>query len=270
MLFFTIFFHFFTLVFLPRILNILFHLFLFILFLWFIVVNLFILNAQMLRCWGITIRFWDGKRTMHWYYCAYLLFVDIEFWDGKQNSLYYLLFIFKAQMLRCWRRNYPVHPNTLPKCHIVISYVQGICESIKKICGKHGVAVHFKEGQILKNILVSPKDKDSMANKNSVIYSYIYGRIDCDEEYIRESARTFGKRFKEHFKAPHQNSSGHKTSMENFQILGREENSMARTIKEAMYIRVNNPTLNRNIGKYNLPHIWDRVLFTIPELKINK
>ena len=161
------------------------------------------------------------------------------------------------------------------KCHIVIPYVQGICESLKIICGKHDVDVHFKGGQTLKNILVSPKDKDSMANKNSVIYSYSYGRIDCDEDYIGESSRTFGERCKEHLKAPspicgHQNSSGHKTSMENFQIIGREENSMARTIKEAMYIRVNSPTLNRNIGKYNLLHIWDRVLFTIPELKINK
>ena len=58
--------------------------------------------------------------------------------------------------------------------------------------------------------------------------------------------------------------------MENLKIAGREEDSLARTIKEAVYIRVNNPTLNRNIGKYNLPHIWDRVLFTIPELKMNK
>ena len=45
---------------------------------------------------------------------------------------------------------------------------------------------------------------------------------------------------------------------------------MARTIKETMYIRVNNPTLNRNIGKYNLLHIWDRVLFSIPGLKIKQ
>ena len=45
---------------------------------------------------------------------------------------------------------------------------------------------------------------------------------------------------------------------------------MARAIKEAMYIKVNNPTLNRNIGKYNLPYIWDRGLYPIPELKINK
>ena len=42
---------------------------------------------------------------------------------------------------------------------------------------------------------------------------------------------------------------------------------MARIIKEAIYIRFNNPTLNKNTGKYNLPHIWDKVLFLIPELK---
>ena len=33
-------------------------------------------------------------------------------------------------------------------------------------------------------------------------------------------------------------------------------------------IWVNNPTLNRrNIGKFNLSHIWDRVLFSTPNLK---
>ena len=30
------------------------------------------------------------------------------------------------------------------------------------------------------------------------------------------------------------------------------------------FIRLNNPTLNQNIGKYNLNHIWDRVLL-IPQ-----
>ena len=58
--------------------------------------------------------------------------------------------------------------------------------------------------------------------------------------------------------------------MVNFKIIGREENSLARTIKESMYIRVNSPTLNRNIGKYKLPHIWGRVLHTMSELKMNK
>ena len=51
-------------------------------------------------------------------------------------------------------------------------------------------------------------------------------------------------------------------------MIGREDQGLARTIKEAIYIRVNNTTLNRNIGKYNFNHIWDRVLFNTPGLKI--
>ena len=154
----------------------------------------------------------------------------------------------------------------------MVPYSQGIGESLKNICKKHGVDVHFKGGQTLKNILVSPKDKDNITNKSSVIYQYTCGMIDCDQEYIGESGRTFGERYKEHLKAPspiflHQNNSGHVTTLDNFRIIGREDSSLARTIKESMYIRVNNPTLNRNIGKYNLPHIWDKLLFSIPDLK---
>ena len=59
----------------------------------------------------------------------------------------------------------------------------------------------------------------------------------------------------------HQNITGHTTTVDNFKIISREGQNMARTIEEAIYIRVNNPTLSRNIGKYNLPHIWDKVLF---------
>ena len=42
----------------------------------------------------------------------------------------------------------------------------------------------------------------------------------------------------------------------------------ARTIKESIFIRVNNPNLNQNIGKYNRSHIWDRVLFNTLGLKL--
>ena len=92
-------------------------------------------------------------------------------------------------------------------------------------------------------------------------------------EYIGESSRTFGERFKEHQKAPtpifdHFNTTGHSISVENFNIVGREDQNLKRAIKEALYIRVNNPSLNRNVGKYHLPHIRDEVLFNIPELKL--
>ena len=45
---------------------------------------------------------------------------------------------------------------------------------------------------------------------------------------------------------------------------------MSRYIKESIFIRVNNPTLNNIIGKFNLPHILDRVLINMPGLKLNK
>ena len=41
-----------------------------------------------------------------------------------------------------------------------------------------------------------------------------------------------------------------------------------RTINEALYIRVDNQFLNKNIGKYHLPQILDEVLFNISELKL--
>ena len=41
-------------------------------------------------------------------------------------------------------------------------------------------------------------------------------------------------------------------------------------IKESIFIMINNPTLNRNIGKFNLPHIWDRVLLKTPGLNLKR
>ena len=117
-----------------------------------------------------------------------------------------------------------------------------------------------------------PKDREAKTKQSNIIYCFKCGRTECDEEYIGESARTFEERYKEHIKAPspifeHENITGHKTTLENFKIIAREGQNMTRAIKEAIYIRVNNPTLNRNIGKYNLPHIWNKLLFAIPELK---
>ena len=51
------------------------------------------------------------------------------------------------------------------KGHIVIPYTQGLCESIKRICGRYGIQTHFKGGSTIKNLLVSPKDKDPMVSQ---------------------------------------------------------------------------------------------------------
>ena len=114
-----------------------------------------------------------------------------------------------------------------------------------------------------------------MVNQRGAIYWFQCGDHSCDDGYIGETSRTFGERYKEHLKDPstiHQHShlTGHPTSHNNFQIIGREGHNVARNIKESIFIRVNNPTLNRNIGKFNLPHICNRVLLKTPGLNLNR
>ena len=84
----------------------------------------------------------------------------------------------------------------------------------------------------------------------------------CNEENIGKTSRTFGERYKEHPKEllpikAYTDHTGHSTNPENFTIIGKEDHGLARTIKESIYIRVNNPRLNRNVGKYDHHHLWD-------------
>ena len=159
------------------------------------------------------------------------------------------------------------------KPYMILPYFRGLSESMKNICNKHGVQVHYRGGNTIKGLLMAPKDADHITMKNGIIYRFKCQRVECDDEYIGESSRTFGERFKEHLKAPspiyyYQNITGHDTTIDNFSIVGSEDQNLIRAIKEAVYIRVNNPSLNSNIGKYQLPHIWDEVLNNIPELKL--
>ena len=112
-----------------------------------------------------------------------------------------------------------------------------------------------------------------MVNKSEAIYRFQCGDLTCNDEYIGETSRTFGERFKEHLKEHfpihhHSSNTAHPTTQQNFQIIGREHHSLARNIKDSKFIRVNNPTLNQNIGKFNLSHIWDRVLLNTSGLTL--
>ena len=150
-----------------------------------------------------------------------------------------------------------------------IPYTQGLGESIKKTCSKYGIQTHFKGNRNIKQMLDKPKHKDPLDNKSAAIYWYQCGEVIYNEEYLGQTSKTFGQRFKEDLKEPsplheHSTQTGHSTTPDN---LGREDHDLAKTIKESIYIRVNNPTLNRNVGKYNLNHIWDRGLFNTPDHK---
>ena len=130
--------------------------------------------------------------------------------------------------------------------------MKGLSESCKNFCRKHGIEMYFKGGNTIKELLIQPKD--NILQENGVIYIYKCGRVDCEEEYIGELCRTFAERFRENMRATspthdYFNTIGHEVSLDNFSIVSREDQSIARAIKEAMLIRVNDPSYDRNIGK---------------------
>ena len=85
--------------------------------------------------------------------------------------------------------------------------------------------MYYKGGSTIKDLLVHPKDKDTILQKSWGIYRYKCGMVDFEEEYIGESGRTFAERLREHMRAPspihdHYNTTGHELSLDNFSIEG--------------------------------------------------
>ena len=113
-----------------------------------------------------------------------------------------------------------------------------------KVCTK--VGVHFKVNNTIKDVVVAPKDRDSITNKGGVIYRYMCDHLGCTIEFISETGRNFGDRYREHLRAPspiyyHVQTTGHTIKLDSFSIVDRESQGITRTIKEAMYIRFNDP-----------------------------
>ena len=119
--------------------------------------------------------------------------------------------------------------------------------------------MHFK-GRRPSEMSLSAQRKENHLSAEWVIYRSKGGRVECEYTYVGESGKKFGQRFREHLKVPspvydHYNTTAHTTSVENISIMGRKEGKLARLIKEAILIRANDPSLNRNINKYHLAYI---------------
>ena len=102
---------------------------------------------------------------------------------------------------------------------------------------------------------------------------YKYNRLECNEEYIKESVVSFGERFRENLKAPspihsYQSTTGHISTLDNFSIVSREGQSLARSIKKSISIRIKKTHPYRKIVKYKLSHTWDGVLFNTIKLRM--
>ena len=143
---------------------------------------------------------------------------------------------------------------------LVVPFIPETSEKFKKLCKAKGIQVHYKDTNTLRTLLGNPKDKDPKANKTGNIYHYKCPHINCPDAYIGESGRALGDRVKVHHKAPslihqHSTTTEHLLDPEHFNIVHKEVTSHSRTIKESLFICIHDPTLKRNLGKYQLLHM---------------
>ena len=93
---------------------------------------------------------------------------------------------------------------------------------------------------------------------------------ECEATYVDEMERSLKSRFNEHrrpssttsevSKHIHIEHPEHSVELESTEILTAESRWFERGVKEAIYVRALNPSLNRDGGRYNLHPVWDNII----------
>ncbi|XP_072021602.1 uncharacterized protein [Amphiura filiformis] len=150
-----------------------------------------------------------------------------------------------------------------PKGHITLPYVQGVSEAINRTIRQAGMTVHSKPANIIRSMLVSPKDKPQKLERTGSIYQIKCG--DCPSTYVGQSERALSKRISEHKResspvGAHMKSHKHSFDPKEVHILDTEQRWYQRGVKESIYIATNNPDPNQDRGRHRLPKTYGRLL----------
>ena len=126
--------------------------------------------------------------------------------------------------------------------YMVVSYYKGLSKSIKRSCRKYGVQVHFKGGLTIKNLLMAPKDKEEVQSDtdiNVIGWSVMKNTLESQQEHLLRGSRNIRRLLPQYMTTTthNYNTSGHSVTIDNYSIVGREDQNILRTIKEALYIR---------------------------------
>ena len=146
---------------------------------------------------------------------------------------------------------------------VVIPYVSGLSEDIRRICRRFGVRVVFKSGMSLRSQLSRLKDVLPLELHSGIVQCSI-----CEKSYIGETIRRLGSRVNEHKDAcvrceidksalaEHAWNEEHPVAWDKATILDKDSMRMRLVIKEALHISSNKGTLmNRDTG-LELPGCW--------------
>ena len=147
---------------------------------------------------------------------------------------------------------------------VMLPYIEGVSEDVKRVCRKFGMKVVFRSGQSLRSMLTKVKDPLTIEKQAKVVYRV---PCSCGEAYIGETVRRLETRVKEHRDAcqkgaleksalaEHAWMNHHPIKWEEVSVIDRARTAKELLVKEAIHIRLNHPSLNRDEG-LELPRCW--------------
>ena len=128
----------------------------------------------------------------------------------------------------------------------------------------------FKPSNTLRQKLVHPKDQTPHTQKGNLL-----SNKECNDLYIGEIKQTLHKRLAQHRRSNtsgpdsavhlHLKEMAHSFEDSDVHIMDREDRWFERGVKEAIYVKVEKPSLNRGGGlRHHLSPIYNAVLSSLP------
>ena len=150
---------------------------------------------------------------------------------------------------------------------VVIPNIKGLSEQYRHNLAKFRVRVFSKGISTIKSLLMHPKDPIPDAHKTDIIYHRKCPTNNCTTEYIGETNRSLKERVSDHrnqttsaIRNHHISTKHPKAELKDFTRIDRESNTQHCQAKEALHIRIKDPSLNRNIGKVRIPTVFNKLL----------
>ena len=136
--------------------------------------------------------------------------------------------------------------------------------------GQIGVRVVNKANQWKWSICNGIKDRIPASKQTGMVYEM--SCLDCPGKYVGETLRSLETRVKEHMRhakpggrfdqsaiAEHVHKDGHKIDRGNVKILSREDKWWDRKVKESLFIKILEPSLNQDSG-LQISLLWKNAL----------
>ena len=155
-----------------------------------------------------------------------------------------------------------------PKDTIVLPYVRGLSEDIRRICKRYNIRVALRPNTTIRQSLVRVKDPIPKEQKTSVVYEV---PCICGRSYIGEIIQTLKQRLYQHQHADEGGSAlkdhagiEHQILWDETKIIDQSENQQLLLLKESLHIRLRSPErkINRDEG-VNISEVWTQTLRSI-------